>query len=517
MSDEPAPRDASLPDGVARRPADFRLTFTDDRLVWAGERRPGLPILHWPDGTVCEPALLYFGYSAEVARAVTSTMRIEASAIREFLAFLWRRGKRWYEADDGLLRGWRTEQLEGTAADPGARRPSARQVERKIAMTLDFFRHLPDALCDIGAGTPAHFVGPAQDARSPITTKEVVSMTPHGRHVGVAWIGAARGTARQVRKPILRDEVVSRVLARLRTAAVDRLTDNCPGWTRGRSLMSADRDWLVGRCGAEAGLRSEEVSRLSLAALAAALAEEGVGGRPGKPLSGPDALSSLATDPAARSHVLDGLEELEASGREELGVEVSCKGRARKAPFPIQLVVDLLDIGIWTVRNAQIGHWESRRPGYMGPPLVFLSWRTGLGFRPGSLGDLVKDAFTDIGVLASNHRLRAHFGMARAIHLLEGKLALNGFRYDEAVERWVLRQVADAMGHADASTTVAHYVDKALMRVVGARNETALAGMIEVHRALLARGKSLGRADFTTVAKVIRELPGDRPSGGVSR
>ena len=48
------------------RSTDFRLTTTDERFVWAGEPKPGMPLLRWPGGAICEPVYLYFAHSVSI-------------------------------------------------------------------------------------------------------------------------------------------------------------------------------------------------------------------------------------------------------------------------------------------------------------------------------------------------------------------------------------------------------------------------------------------------------------------
>ena len=503
---------------------EFRLTYTDERFVWAGETTPGLPLLRWPDGTVCEPALLFFGYSAEVGRVATSSMRQEAYTLREWLAFLWARGSRWDGATDQLLRDWRENQ-RGPAvvkdvepgSSPPARRPSDRQVERKLATVFEFYRVMPEAIClDEQFCIPRPFVGPAgTGSRCPITSRQAMGSMFSGRSMGLCWAGARRGGKRHVRRVTPTTENVARILAHVRSKAASTPTGRRTKSAEAQSRLESERNWLAARCEIEAGLRAEEVAGLSPGMLAKALAEEGVAGQALRLLESPDALGELSRDAAARNDILTGLDTLAARGRHILGVEVSCKGKTRKAPFPVELVRDLLDVGIWTVRDAQVCSWRHGKPGYVAPLRVFLSSKTGAAMKPGTIGDIMKEAFDAVGVLGSGHRLRAFFGISLALRLLQERLALNGFCYDSEVESWVLEHVADALGHSGVGTTTRHYVDTALMRLLGCPSKTKLAAMLRVHRALLAQATSLGQLGLKLVREVIEALSADRRLGVV--
>ena len=127
---------------------------------------------------------------------------------------------------------------------------------------------------------------------------------------------------------------------------------------------------------------------------------------------------------------------------------------------------DLVEIGIWTVREASVRQWLATGGSYAPPAVAFLSSKTGKEMLLGTVADLVADAFADLGLRGSGHRLRAHFATELALRLLQERLPLNGGIYDAAIENWELLHVAEALGHASVSTTTRHYVDLALMRLL---------------------------------------------------
>lgn len=509
-------------DGSVRATA-FKLTFTDERFRWAGETRRGTPLLRWPDGTVCEPVLLHFGHAAARGRIGTGSMRVEAYVVRAWLAFLWRRGKRWDEADDQLLRDWREEQRAEAAGlsarsrkgGPAARKggdprpPSRARIERKVAVVFKFYETLPAAMRRLpgpGEAPPRPFVGAEGCA---IGCRAAPAALFRGDAAGTCWAGAERAPRKRVRRAPLEPENVVRLLAHVRDEAAATPTRRPTASAGANATLECERDWLIARCEAEAGLRADEVAHLALSAIAAALAEEGIG--PGTALlrGTPDALAALAGDAAARNAILSGLDRLAAAGRCVLGIEVTCKGRTRRAPFPIALVRDLLDIATWTVRDDRVRNRETGGS----PPLVFLSSKTGRGLLPGSVVDLMGDAFDALGLAGGGHRLRARFATDTALRLVEQRLALNGWIYDRTVETWVLEQVREALGHASIDVTVKHYVDRALMRLLGAPTKGALAKVLDAHRALSARGGALGARGLALVRDVIEELARDRGAG----
>lgn len=444
--------------------ADFRLSWTDGRFRWAGEPRPGLPLLHWPGGAVCEPVYVWFAHSVTAGRVVPSSLLVEAYALRAWLAWLWRRGIPWERPTDQLLREWRAERLAGakrTAADaPRSRRPSQRQVERAIAIVFAFYSGLPEAMV-LGADRRPHpvFVGPAEASpRRPVTSQVVRVETPFGWMERQSWRWAGRVPRRRVRRVTPTGSDVGRLLERLRgRAAVE------PSRRRTRSAavhrtLACERDWLMARCMVEAGLRAEEVAALSISALARALDAEGAPGL------------AAVSDPAShdregRARMMTRLDAITSAGRSVVELEVTCKGATRAAPFPIPLMRDLLSIGLWVVRHAVPRAALGLAPHDHRAGAVFLSLKTGLGLAPGSVADIMQDGFQGIDVGSSGHRLRAFFAENLALELLRERMALNGGVVDESVEAWVLRRVADALGNASVGTTVAHYVDRAILRL----------------------------------------------------
>ncbi len=157
--------------------------------------------------------------------------------------------------------------------------------------------------------------------------------------------------------------------------------------------------------------------------------------------------------------ILARLDAVAAAGSHDIEVEITLKGATRGAPFPLGLVRELCAVWLFAGRPALSG------AGGGAITAVFTSLKTGVALSARSVSDIVRDAFRAIGIASSGHRLRAHFAEDLAILLLRERMALNGDRLDEGVEAWVLRRVADASGRASVSTTVAHYVDRAVMRL----------------------------------------------------
>ena len=488
-------------------PSDFRLTFAGGDLRWAEESRPGLPILRWPDGTICEPVTAYFGYSAEVRRVKPGSMKVEAYAIREWLAFLANARRRWDEVDDGLLSRWR----ESHQRDVASGRIKAGRVAHKLECVFRFYQLLPEALpFDDGGNASRSFVGRSairDGVAFPLTSKAPLGATRAGRDI---WSGTERvRSGRGSRRGTPDERQVVKILARLRSKP-DRSASRRHGAEAQRTpLLESERNWLMGRCMVDGGLRAQEVADMGLDELAKALRLESLA-LPKLPADaagqGPHVLDFLAGDPGGREAVLAGLDALLARGRACLYVEVTGKGsKTRLVPLPIDLVRDLLQIGVWMVRRARLAEWAGAGTSAR-PSVLFLSSKTKGAMTSGAIGDLMKDAFAGAGVEGSGHRLRAHFATMMAARLLDDCLAQNNYRLDHSVENMTLERLAEALGHARVTTTLRHYVEIAKLRHFGAASRAKLETLRGVQNSLLKHRAALPPERMRLVGRVVEAL-----------
>lgn len=486
------------PNGPKITPSDFRLTFTDAEFKWAGETRAGLPLLRWPDGTICEPVLTYFGYSAEMGRVRASSMRPEAYAIRDWLAFLWNEGKAWDEADDLLLRRWRESQRP--AVD--AAEIEARQVERKLGCVFEFYRLIPSAL---GLGDDLRpfplLVGqiePKTGHTYPIQSKTAPAGDGRSREV---WAGAEPTSKKQTKRPTPDDHQVQRILSHLRAEPSRK-----DGSTPAGPAVEPERNWLIGRSMVDGGLRAEEASNLALHALAKALQAESIQGLT-EASGAPHPLDRLSSDPEGQETVLGALSGLESRSRTNLYVEVTGKGaKTRQAPFAIDLVRDLLVAGVWGVRRTQIAEWSRLDRDFVPTGHLFLSSKTRSKLLPGTVSDLMKEAFTAAGVDGSGHRLRAYYATKTAVRIWDECFALNGYRFDQTVLNMALDRLAEAMGHSSVTTTVRHYLDMALLKDLGAAGQKTTKDIKSLWEEIAKNRANLGSSKLTVISKIVAKL-----------
>lgn len=264
----------------------------------------------------------------------------------------------------------------------------------------------------------------------------------------------------------------------------------------------------------EGGLRAEEASNLSVNALMEALRTEGL--LPViKAAARGGIVDDMSDDLEDQQGLLSALDRLEAGHRKNVYVEVRGKGgRVRQVPFSIGLVRDLLTIGLWSVRRDQIGEW-TRSTTFSPPGEVFLSFKTRSKLKPGSVSDLMKDAFTHVGVEGSGHRLRAHYATMTAASIWDECFAMNGYRFDQTVMNMALDRLAEALGHSSVTTTVRHYIDMALLKHLGAGNRQMTDRFAGVWNIMIANRGDLIESKVELIRRVIDGIAQDQHGTGL--
>lgn len=442
-------------------PENYRLLLAPDNFHWRGEHAPGLPIICAQDGTVFEPFAMYFGWAFHNKRTAISSMKDEAHILREWLAYIDSCGRDWDDVNDQLMIDWREgmKEEQRKAAQKGLKPPiSDARILRKVSVVFTFYDKIPEAM----VSRDFNFVS----KHGPITLRETVSagrsrIRDVSRLFTREWACADRAGRRSPnpkRKTPFEAEV-AKVLEHLRNTGAEELRD---------------RNWLIGRTEAEAGLRREELSELTIAALERALRREGI------KIPAPEMLGSsgvvrrygldvASSDRAVQKDILASLDRLERRRIAAILVTVIGKGnKERDVPFPVDLIRDLLAIGIWNCRRAQLDAAPRAHAKHVCPPAMFLSTKTGAGFTKDPLTKIVKKAFKECGIEGSGHRLRAYFATHYAERLCIERFTGNGFQWNQSIQNTVMDKLTEAMGHKSATTTVKYYLGLGL--------EKALAG-----------------------------------------
>jgi len=489
-------------------PSNLRLTIIGGDIPWAGERQRGLPLLRWPSGAICEPVTVYLGWSLETRRVSPGSLKQEAYILREWLAFLLNLRKQWFDVDDDLLKAWR-------ASASGRRRgetPSARRIERKLQVIFDFYRLIPKSLPYREDGSRRlPFVAPPDrdvDDRSPVSSKHVISPRPNA---GLMWLYGERHGNHHRRRPTPSEDQAECIISNLRSRP-ERNRSGRDGW-RGlnEDTLLAERNWLVGRCAAEAGLRAAEVAALEIEQIRSALAREdlsvpGLVARRGR--VGGQGLEDM--ERGARSTLLQALARLDARGRRFLEVEIVGKGRKRRmVPFPIRLVEDLVNIGLWSIRSTQIARWKEIDSSLCPTDHLFLSLKTRGPLTAAAIGDILKRAFAQTGVTGSGHRLRAYCATMAAADLLEEAFLTNGGRLDAGAVNGALDRLAAKLGHARVTTTLRHYVEQAQLQLQSDSYRRASGSITKVWAALMRNRDQLSAEEMELLNRLVDHLASD--------
>jgi integrase len=442
---------------------------------------------------------LYFGFSIEMGRVQVSSLKPEAYILREWLTFPLNQNKGWLDGSDRLLRRWRVAHTSKIKS----RSISAHQVERKLSCVFQFYRLLPSALILDGDLQPVmRFVGPRADYGSeffPITSKIVQTKKGDRREV---WSGSRNEDPPTDKRTTPSVSQVQKILNYLRGKADQSSLGRSPLMR----TLEAERNWLIARCMAAAGLRACEVSALSVRSITEALVKEGI--VHASELSRRDIyLDDISDDIAAKELIQSGLDGMKQRHRRNLYIEILGKGNKRRlAPFPVDLIHDILVTGIWFVRHHFISTATSGPPASRRTDNIFLSFKTGSGLIPGAIGDIMKNAFVKVDVSGSGHRLRAHFATVLASELWDECFAMNGYRFDQTIVNMAMDRLAEALGHKKVTTTVRHYLDMALLEQFGASKRENINSLGAIWNSIVRNNRNLSISQKGLVLKLINRL-----------
>jgi integrase len=403
-------------------------------------------------------------------------MRDEAYVLREWWEYLLRRGIRWDEAVDQTMKDWRA-----IASD--AEKIAETRIARRLEVVFTFYSKIHKALQN-----KAPLVG------------ETLGITGVSKNGLLVWTCAGRRGRGAKRRQTPRTDAVRLILEKLRK--------------KGATEPVRERNWLIGRCGSEAGLRREEIANLEISGIALALEQENIHGPSWTAASGISKREFMAKwligagkDAALQREILDKLEILRVKELQYLFVDVKGKGRKiREAPFPISFIRDLLVVNIWGMRPIIMEKRSTRRSCSPDKEFLFLSEKTGDRLTPGAIGDLLKWAFRAVGIKGSGHRLRAHFATMYAAALWAELFANNGFRWDQTIYNTVLDRVAEALGHAKVTTSVKHYVDLAVMTYFGTPTKSKLREFRRVWAQITKNHMDYTRDDFNLIIETLHVL-----------
>ncbi|WP_434729523.1 hypothetical protein [Rhizobium binae] len=457
-------------------PIDFEMGRTPQGLLWQSEDMSDIPLIRNPDGSIFEPSLRYFGYGwLQRIFKSKSSMEPDSYSLRDYLCHLRNDGIDWiYGGQDEMLRSFRNSFSERVKEGELA----SAQVELKLEHVFRFYQTIHKAMPYLGGDPTPQFVG--DNEVSPITTRRVGET--------LRWSGWNKVLRRTSSRPTPSFDNVGRILEHLRAAAMEPLDGS---WEQSLRVFAAERNWLVACCEARAGLRRVEIRNLSLLKIAEALSKHRIIMMPTgrwRNDAHPNPLNNAVHDKVLRAQIITRIEGFAAQGNTTLNVDVYTKGgKERSVEFPLDLVLSLLEVGIWSVRKSLFAHWEAQGKTDLDYDAIFVS-STGNGRRLGlkQIGDIVKDAFSELDIAGSGHRLRAYYLTEMAWLLWNQELAKAGYRSDIAVSNNVMNRLAELAGHKKPSTTERFYLDQARDRHKMKANQPSVEARKDMMNALIA-------------------------------
>lgn len=193
--------------------------------------------------------------------------------------------------------------------------------------------------------------------------------------------------------------------------------------------------WLMAGWMYYSTLRCGGVAQVSVPSIAGALAEHGVvteGGDPYDLKNASDEQKAIITEKVS---------ELRKKGFTFISVIVIEKGRKkRKVPLPLDHLEYNLHY-IWNIRPDFVRKIKD--------DCLFLSRKTGRGYQPNSIGNMINAAFKEAKVPGSAHRLRAACLERLTREAFFRHMAMHGSAWDR---KMVLMEIAEVAGHARIKT-----------------------------------------------------------------
>lgn len=481
---------------------DYKFACTEVGFLWLEEDMGGIPLLTDPEGQVFEPLFRYFAYAWKnrLFRCKSSMNPVKYS-IREFLFHLHVTNVKWTKVSDEVLRSYRRALMARVKEG----QISQARVDLKLLHVFEFYRIIPAAMPFVNRGREMiQFVGREGDG-APITSKQITKKRRSGRIThSLLWAGADLVSSASPKRPTPSFDDVERLLEHLRSRTTG------PGKNSPRNdveVWIGERNWLIARCMVEAGLRRAEVADLSPWELAKALGRHGILIFPQKLQGSTNPLLDAMTNDSAQQDIMGKIDAHKHRGYKTFSVTVTKKGGgSRSFDMPIDLMVDLIRIGIWTIRKELEQTWNNKRLSVDYNALFFSSKRPGAKLSPGAIGDITKDAFNTLVIAGSGHRLRAYYLTHMAWLLWNEYSALNGYRFDVAVENQVLDRLADLAGHKQPGTVERHYLDMAQLLYKSKQNKPRLDAASEAMNALRRASVTLPAKDLRLIEEIISRL-----------
>ena len=391
--------------------ARTRIIHSAEPVLIVGRPYEKYPIVVRAESGVLLPAAAYLRDLAQWKSRAEGTVCDEAGIICDWCDWLRARGRDWDRPSKSEYLTWLNTQT-------GMRTFAAPRRGRKASVIWTWYGYLKRE--GFGGRAVSEFFDDVTEADE--------SGAPSGR----MRFETGKGDSTVV------PEVPSRAQVDL---ILDALADN-------EDRFAGERNWLLGRCEAEVGLRAMGVHSMTTRHIDMMLRKEGI-------LAAKQTMAFMASDAQGRVRIREALQRLEAQDRRELEATITEKGgKTRAVVVPIPLALSLLE-HVWGARESLLrsGRGGASRAKTKGA--IFLSSTDGRPLERGSIKDIVARAFRQCSVPKSGHKLRAFYLTKKAIELVREARRLHGKNYDETT---VLNQLAQIAGH-NRRKTLRFYLD----------------------------------------------------------
>lgn len=334
------------------------------------------------------------------------TLKDAAGIICLWLRWIHQQGGDWVQprADDFI--DWVRRDADALQLTPA-------RLQRRAEVIFSFYEHLDRN--SRGTAAIAHFVG---ELAAPLQADSKTGRLKVKRTLRLSF----KGVASRHMRPTPSAEEVRKI-----------------GQTLLRDGVGYEpvRNWLLVETAYETNLRMQGLAQLSLDHLSQLLRSRGI-------ISSNEDVEISSPTSEYRSRLRSSLDRLEGSGLSALIVHgIQEKRRVRSVRFPIFLIRQILDYA-WGERAQFVKLVEQR--GGSADNSLWLSWKTGLALRRGSIGDVLADGFKAAGVPGSGHRLRAAHCVRMFRWMLRMARERGATKFDTET---LLERGAELMGQSD--------------------------------------------------------------------
>jgi integrase len=367
--------------------------YTDERCKINHRPQTELPLLLNSERRVVDSVSDWFRYQAVMFNSPPTTLRLHSDIMLSFWNYLIKEGVDWTEVDDNVLITWRNHQ----EIENGVKK---RTINQRLSTIFQFYwwAQSHDYIQNVVAD-PAN-----ADNLAPAQISVTAKITGPRSGVNARLKLSSPLLYRTTREP------------NVHTPTAEEATSLHATLTTIAGPTLAERNTLMLSWAEEAGLRRKEFASLTI-----------------DQIPNWDEIYDLIQNESCK----------------DLELVVTKGGHHRI----VEIVPDLLLRTRNYIEEDRLGvvHRFRQKHGgiYKAPAAVFLSEKTGMALRFGSITNLIGEAFKEAGVRGSGHRMRARYLTNLVQHYYDEAFAKHGNSISFDI---VLLKAAEAAGHANPSS-----------------------------------------------------------------